>query len=98
MVFFAISLNGWMSHDLGLEWLMCIFDQYSQEKAQNRYDYWLLIVDGHSSHINMVFLEWCEIYYIIVAIFLLHSTYHLQSLNISLFSLLSTVYTSKLVK
>lgn len=98
MAFFATSPNGWTSHDLGREWLMRVFDRYSREKARNGRDYRLLIVDGHSSHINMAFLEWCEMHRIIVAVFPPHSTHRLQPLDVSLFSPLSTAYTSELVK
>ena len=47
----------------------------------------LLIVDGHSSHVNMKFL---------VLILPPHSTHRLQPLDVSLFSPLATYYTNGL--
>jgi len=53
---------------------------------------------GHSSHVNMAFLEWCEEHRIIVAVFPPHSTHRLQPLDVSLFSPLSTFYSQELIK
>jgi len=56
----------------------------------------LLIVDGHLSYVNMAFLDWADWHGIIVAVMPSHSTYQLQLLDVSLFSLLSTAYTKQL--
>jgi len=96
--FFSTSESGWTTHELGKEWLVGIFDRFTKTKARNGRDYRLLIMDGHSSHINMAFLEWCDQHRIIVAIFPPHSTHRLQPLDVSLFSPLSTAYTNQLIQ
>ncbi|KAH7471533.1 hypothetical protein FOMA001_g13232 [Fusarium oxysporum f. sp. matthiolae] len=97
-VFFSTSETGWTSHELGKEWLIGVFDRFTKAKARNGRDYRLLITDGHSSHINMDFLDWCDAHRIIVAVFPPHSTHRLQPLDVSLFGPLSTAYTNRLVQ
>ncbi|KAM4067830.1 DDE superfamily endonuclease [Hirsutella rhossiliensis] len=80
------------------EWLVGVFDRFTKAKARNGRDYRLLITDGHSSHINMDFLEWCDQHRIIVAVFPPHSTHRLQPLDVSLFGPLSTAYTNQLIR
>ncbi|KAM4063561.1 DDE superfamily endonuclease [Hirsutella rhossiliensis] len=82
--FFTTSETGWTNHELGKEWLIGVFDRFTKEKARNGRDYRLLITDGHSSHVNMDFLEWCDQHRIIVAVFPPHSTHRLQPLDVSL--------------
>ncbi|KID96268.1 DDE superfamily endonuclease, CENP-B-like protein, partial [Metarhizium majus ARSEF 297] len=65
--FFTTSETGWTNHELGKEWLIGVFDRFTKAKARNGRDYRLLITDGHSSHINMDFLDWCDQHRIIVA-------------------------------
>jgi hypothetical protein len=52
----ATSPNGWSSNEYGLLWLKTVFDQYNRPKAIARQQR-LLVVDGRSSHVNLVFLE-----------------------------------------
>lgn len=96
--FFTTSETGWTSHQLGKEWLTGVFDRFTKAKARNGRDYRLLITDGHSSHVNMDFLEWCDQHRIIVAVFPPHSTHRLQPLDVSLFSPLSTAYSNQLIQ
>jgi hypothetical protein len=56
----------------------------------------MLLVDGHSSHVNMAFLNWCDAHRIVVMILPPHSTHRLQPLDVGLFSPLAVVYTLKL--
>ncbi|XP_044724308.1 DDE superfamily endonuclease domain-containing protein [Hirsutella rhossiliensis] len=94
----VINQTGWTNHELGKEWLIGVFDRFTKEKARNGRDYRLLITDGHSSHVNMDFLEWCDQHRIIVAVFPPHSTHRLQPLDVSLFGPLSTAYTNQLIQ
>jgi hypothetical protein len=57
-VYFGSSSNGWSSDAFGLVWLDQVFDRHTRRKAGNRRR--LLIVDGHSSHVNMGFLNRCD--------------------------------------
>ncbi|KAF4456200.1 hypothetical protein F53441_1618 [Fusarium austroafricanum] len=49
--------NGWTDHDTGLEWLKH-FDQ--QTRARQKGEYRMLVLDGHESHINAEFNEYCK--------------------------------------
>jgi hypothetical protein len=55
---FAVSTNGWSCNALGIYWLKNIFQHYTSQKVGNRHC--LLIVDGHSSHVNMEFINMCD--------------------------------------
>src|SRR5277367_7047285 len=52
---FTISSNGWSNNAIGLVWLQKVFERYTKpaRTTQKR----LLIVDGHSSHVNMAFVD-----------------------------------------
>jgi hypothetical protein len=50
------------------------------------------IVDGHSNHVNMSFIELADSLRIILLILLPHTTHRLQPLNIGLFQPLSITY------
>jgi len=91
-VYFAASANGWTCNNLGLQWLQKIYDPATKTKAGRGKR--LLIVDGHSSHVNMAFLDWADRNRIIVYIMLSHLTHRLQLLDVGLFSPLSTAYTN----
>jgi hypothetical protein len=89
--FFACSKNGWSDDTLGLEWLRHVFDRTTREKTSIR-DRRLLIVDGHSSHVNLPFIEYADANRILLAVFPPHLTHRLQPLDIGLFSPLATYY------
>jgi hypothetical protein len=52
----SVSENGWTNNILGLEWLKH-FNAYT--KAQQVGAYRLLILDGHESHLNQNFKDYC---------------------------------------
>ncbi len=91
--FFACSKNRWSDDAIGLEWLKQIFDRSTKEKITSR-DRRLLIVDGHSSHVNMPFIDYADASRIVLAVFPPHSTHRLQPLDIGLFSPLATYYSN----
>jgi hypothetical protein len=53
---YASSPNGWTSDKLGMSWLQSLFHKETLDKAKR--DWRLLILDGHSSHCTLGFLEW----------------------------------------
>lgn len=53
---FAVSENGWTSNDLGLHWLIKVFEPQTRERAGNQQR--LLIADGHGSHIRADFIAY----------------------------------------
>jgi hypothetical protein len=93
---FASSPNGWTNDKLGLAWLRQVFDRYTKKKASNGRQWRLLIIDGHGSHVNMNFLDWCDKHRILVAVYPPHTTHRLQPLDVSLFAPLATYYSDSL--
>jgi hypothetical protein len=93
---FASSPNGWTNDKLGLAWLEQVFDKHTKKKASNGRVWRLLIVDGHGSHINMNFLNWCDKHRILVAVYPPHTTHRLQPLDVSLFRPLANYYSQLL--
>ena len=95
-VHFTSSKTGQTSKEYKFQQLTLIFDQYIKEKVQLGRDWRLFILNGHNSHLNIKFLDWCTKYRILVYIYLLHLTHQLQPLNISLFRSLTQYYLLKL--
>jgi hypothetical protein len=91
--FFAATPNGWTNDDHALKWMERVFDPITKPKA--RRDKRLLVLDGHGSHINMKFLNWCESHSIIVACYPPHTTHRLQPLDVSLFAPLALRYSQQ---
>ena len=79
---------------MGRNWLDKVFQRYTVKKTNNRRR--LLIVDGHSSHVNMQFIDRCDALRILLLILPPHSTHRLQPLDVGLFSPLSNYYTQGL--
>ena len=52
-----VSENGWTDRTIALAWLKH-FDQYTSSQTKGKYR--LLILDGHSSHVSLPFIEYCE--------------------------------------
>jgi hypothetical protein len=52
----SVSENGWTNNMLGLEWLKH-FDTHTKARQVGRYR--LLILDGHESHLNQDFKDYC---------------------------------------
>ncbi|RAL68050.1 hypothetical protein DID88_008773 [Monilinia fructigena] len=92
--YFGASSNGWSSDAFGFTWLTKVFQRHTYQKAGKGYR--LLIVDGHSSHVNMEFTSKCEELKIIVLILPPHSTHRLQPLDVGFFLPLSNEYTTEL--
>ena len=92
--YFASAPNGWSSDAMGLAWLER-FDQNTNHKSSRRR---LLIVDGHSSHVNWTFVKVCDALRIILLVLPPHSTHRFQSLDVVLFSPLEQAYSKHLTK
>jgi hypothetical protein len=94
--YFAATANGWSCDSLGLQWLQKVFHPHTKDKAGNRRR--LLIVDGHSSHVNLKFIDWADRHRIIIMILPPHSTHRLQPLDVSMFQPLATEYSKQISK
>jgi hypothetical protein len=83
------SSNGWSNNDIGLAWLEQVFDRYTRPTRRR----WrLLILDGHSSHVSMEFIDYCHLHRILLLVFPPHSTHTLQPLDVVMFKPLSSAY------
>ena len=91
--FFSASSTGWSCDELGYKWLVQVFDRCTKRLNQRRR---LLLVDGHSSHVNLKFISKCDELRILLMILPPHSTHRLQPLDVSLFSPLAAYYTKGL--
>jgi hypothetical protein len=94
--FFALSANGWSSNAFGLAYLTQVFDPAIRAKAGRGRR--LLIINGHSSHVNMEFIRTCDRLKIVLLILPPHSTHRLQPLNMGCFLPLSINYTIEIEK
>jgi hypothetical protein len=90
--FFGSSPTGWSNNEFGLVWLEKVFHTTTIKKAEANRCRRLLIVDGHSSHVNIKFLDTCDRLRIIVLILPPHATHRLQPLDVGLFGPLASYY------
>jgi hypothetical protein len=54
-VYFAATKNRWLNNALGLRWLQKHFKRHIKPKSDRTRR--LLLVDGHSSHVNIEFIN-----------------------------------------
>ena len=92
--YFAASIKGWTNENLGMSWLTKVFEP--QTRSKSGYRKRLLIVDGHSSHLNKRFMDFCEQHGIILGFMPPHSTHRLQPLDVAIFSPLTTAYSNQI--
>lgn len=86
-----VSENGWTDSRIALDWLEH-FNKYTQPQTVGEYR--LLILDGHSSHVSLQFIEYCEQHKILPLCLPPHSTHILQPLDVGVFSPLAKAYKS----
>jgi hypothetical protein len=88
----SVSDNGWTNNALGLEWLKH-FDRHTM--AQKVGVYRLLILDGHESHLNQDFKDYCLENKILTLFMPPHSSHILQPLDVVCFSPLKRKYSQR---
>jgi hypothetical protein len=94
-VFVTSSPSGWTNNDIGLAWGEQVFDWHTKKKA--RLSYWLLILNGHGSHVTIDFIEYCDKNRILLATFPPYSTHSLQPLDVVCFAPLAGSCTDELI-
>jgi hypothetical protein len=87
-----VSKNGWTNNALGLEWLKH-FDAHTKVRRVGRYR--LLILDGHESHLNQDFKDYCKENNILTLCMPPHSSHILQPLDMVCFSPLKRKYSQR---
>ena len=88
----SVSENGWTNNALGLKWLEH-FDTHT--KARQVGSYRLLILDGHESHLNQGFKDYCLEQKILTLCMPPHSSHILQPLDVVCFSPLKQKYSQR---
>lgn len=79
---------------VGFSWLQGVFDKETKDMARRSWR--MLFLDGHGSHLNLTFLEWCLQHKILVACYPPHSTHRLQPLDVGCFAPLASYYSQGL--
>jgi len=71
-----------------------VFDPNTKAKAGKSKRF--LLTDGHSSHVNLRFIEYCDQNEILLAILPPHSTHRLQPLDVGIFGPLANAYSNEI--
>jgi hypothetical protein len=88
----SVSENGWTNNALGLEWLKH-FNAHTKTRQVGVYR--LLILDGHESHLNQDFKDYCLEHKILTLCMPPHSSHILQPLDVVCFSPLKRKYSQR---
>ncbi|KAI1514551.1 DDE superfamily endonuclease [Pyrenophora tritici-repentis] len=88
----SVSKNSWTNNQLGLEWLKH-FDEHTKSRQVGSYR--LLILDGHESHLNQDFKDYCLVRKILTLCMPAHSSHILQPLDVVCFSPLKLKYSQR---
>ena len=86
----SLSENGWTDNELGLEWLQNLFELCTAPYLQGEYR--LLLVDGHSSHVSLQFIEYARSKKIQRLCLPAHTTHICQPLDVGVFGPLARSY------
>ena len=81
---YTTSPKGWTDSDIALEWLKTDFEELTKEKAQGRAR--VIILDGHSLHYSIEFIQYCIDNNIICLVYPPHCTHALQGLDVACFA------------
>jgi hypothetical protein len=92
--FVTNSPTGWSNNELGLAWLIDVFERFTYKKARRQWR--LLILDGYGSHLTREFIEYCDSRKILLAVYPPYSTHTLQPLDVVMFSPLAKAYSQEL--
>ncbi len=84
--------KGYTSGEIAVAWIMD-WDNLTRQKAKGQYR--LLIVDGHSSHFTVGFLEYARNNKIEVLCYPSHSTHVYQGLDVVIFSSLKRAWSDE---
>ena len=85
--------NGWTTNETGLEWLQH-FDEHSKFRRMGAYR--MLVLDGHESHVNAAFEDYCKQNNIITLCLPAHSSHLTQPLDVGCFSVLKSKYSTEI--
>jgi DDE superfamily endonuclease len=86
-----VSENGWTDSEIALDWIKH-FDTHTKIRTQGKYR----LLDGHTSHVSLPFVEYCEANKIVSICFPPHSTHVLQPLDVGVFSPFAKAYKTQI--
>ena len=92
--YFIITLKGWIDNETALKWLRKVFIPLIRlaKPFQKR----LLIIDGHSSHITVNYIQEAYSNNIYIIYLPAHTFHVLQPLDLSCFNILKRAYRTRL--
>jgi len=85
----GVSENGWTTNEIGLAWLR-LFHEHTKDCTVGTHR--LLVLDGHGSHMNAEFDQFCRNHNIVIICMPAHSSHLLQPLDVGCFSALKQAY------
>ena len=91
----ALSENGWTDNELGLDWLQNMFEPCTAAPYLKG-KYQLLLVDGHSSHVSLQFIEYARSKKIECLCLPAHTTHICQPLDVGVFGPFARSYKTHL--
>jgi hypothetical protein len=83
------TANGWTDNATGLKWLQH-FDEHTKRRLRGVYR--MLVLDGHESHVNAEFKDYCKENNIIAICLPAHSSHFTQPLDVGCYSVLKKMY------
>jgi hypothetical protein len=84
-----VSENGWTTNEIGLTWLH-LFHEHTKHRTIGMHR--LLVLNGHGSHVDPKFDQFCLDHQIVVICMPAHSSHLLQPLDVGYFSALKQAY------
>ena len=90
------NTRGWTCEAIGENWIRTVFEPAIHTKANGAT--YLLIADGHGSHITAPFIRFCMDHNILVLLLPLHSTHLMQPFDVRIFSPLKNRMSEELDK
>ena len=91
---FAYSENGWTDGKIAMLWMVKDFDAQTKEKANG--EYWVLLMDGHSSHYTLEILQYVNDNKIRILGYPPHCTHVLQGLDVVCFAKMKSEFRHKI--
>jgi DDE superfamily endonuclease len=89
------SDRGWTDGNIGRNWLEQIFDHETKEKARGKPR--VLLLDGHSSHYTLAFIDYAQANNIILLGYPAHCTHALQGLDVVCFAKMKEAWKQEIV-
>ena len=91
-----VSSNGWTSNEISIDWLQKHFIPHTTSQTKGKY--YLLVLDGHNSHLTATFDKIYQENNIIPICMPPHTSHLLQPLDVGCFAVLKRSYGSRVAE